>query len=297
MAMSWTTLTGPKGSVGSILNWVGYGKVDVNTVVDEAQPLIYSLLRVREMKSMWVFGAAVGASMVPLPARFLDPIGRLTDNFGTRYSHRTESSVKDSRSFEALSGAFGNNPFTTIAANSSFVTAVLANHGLNQGSDITIAGAATVDGVNVNGTSLVTAIIDANTFQFLVLDASATVGGVNGGGAAASYTANNLISGTPTQWATWATGLHFDGAFSTATQFRLMCFKSMPLLSAINPTNFLTDRYPQLLRVACMASAAAFMKDDNEEQKNVAKLQQMIQSINAESDFGYMGADLDTETP
>jgi hypothetical protein len=296
--MNWTSLVAPKGAAGSILNWVGYGKVDVGTVVDEAQALIYSLLRVREMKSQWVFGVGIGACMVPLPARFLDPIGRLTDNFGTRYYHKLESDIKDRRMFDTTpSGAFGNNAFTTTAINSGIVNVVLANHGLNQGSDITISGAAVVDGVTINGTSPISAVIDANTFQITVLDAAATVGGQTGGGAGASYTANNLIATTPTQWATWGSSLHFDGAFNAATQFRLMCFKSLPLLSATNLNNFLTDRYPQLLRVACMASAASYMKDDNEEQKFISKLTQMIQSINAESDLGYMGADLDTETP
>lgn len=298
MPMTYTTLTAPKGAVGSILNWVGYSKVDIATVVDEAQSLIYSLLRVREMRSQWVFGVAVGDSKVALPSRFLDPAGRLADNFGNRYRHTTESSVTDRRMYDSLlSGSFGTNPFTSGAAGSSTITATLTAHGLNQGADITISGASTVDGVTINGTSLVTSVIDANTFQFTVMDAAATAGAQTGGGASATYTANNLIASQPMSWAVWDEFLQFDAAFLDATQFRLMYYHSLPLLSASNPTNFLTNRYPQLLRVACMASAAAFMKDDNEEQKYVSKLQQMVQSINAESDLGYMGADLDTETP
>lgn len=298
MAMTYNTLVAPKGTAGSLLNWVGYSKVDVVTVVDELQSLLYSMLRVREMRSQWVFGIPAGGSKIALPARFLDPSGRLTDAIGTRYHHRTESTVKDGRTYDtSLSGTFGSDPFTSGAVGSPIITAVLTGHGLTQDSDITIAGATAVDGITINGTSLVTSIIDADTFQFVVEDASATNGGVTGGGNAASYTANQLISGQPLQWAVWDEYLQFDGAFDTATQFRLLCYKSKPLLSTSNPSNFLTNRYPQLVREAGMAAAASFMKDDNEYTKHMTALSQMIQSANAESDLGYQGADLDTETP
>jgi hypothetical protein len=42
-----------------------------------------------------------------------------------------------------------------------------------------------------------------------------------------------------------------------------------------SPTNFITNRYPQLLRVACMA-AADFMKDTEEYNKQFQRLVQMI---------------------
>lgn len=298
MVMTYTTLIGPKSQSGSILNWVGYSKVDIGTIVDEAQALIYSILRVRQMRFQWVFGLGVGGCKIALPARFLDPIGRLTDNFGGRYRHLTEEDVTNARIYDtSLSGTFGNNPFTTGAINSGTVTAVLANHGLNQGADLTIANANAVDGVTINGTSLVTSIVDPNTFKFGVLDAAATLGNVTGGGAAASYTANNLISTSPSKWAVWDEFLQFDGAFTTATQFRLMCYKGLPLLSATNPSNFITDRYPQLMRVACLAAAASFMKDDAEYTKHLTALQGAIQTIAAEDDLMYRGADLYTETP
>lgn len=297
MAMTYNTLTAAKGQSGSILNWVGYTKVDVGTVLDEAQSLIYSILRVREMRFQWVFGMPVGNSKVALPQRFLDPIGRLKDNFGTRYWHRTESDVTDRRAFDSSpSGTFGNNPFTTSALGSGTVQAALVAHSLTQGSDITIAGATPVDGVTINGTSLVTSITDADHFNFVVTDAAATVGGITGGGAGASYTANKMISCQPNNWAVWDEYLQFDAPFDTATALRLMCFKSLPLLSSANPSNFLTNRYPHLMRVACLAAAASFMKDDNEESKNVTKLKELIQAVEAEADLLYRGADLDTET-
>ncbi|WP_354158712.1 MULTISPECIES: hypothetical protein [unclassified Bradyrhizobium] len=299
--MSYNTLVAPKGVAGSITDWVGYGKISVqaDTILTEVQALIYQALRVREMRSQYVFGVPVGNCRVALPARFLDPIGKLRDTtFGGRYRHLTESDVTDRRYYQPVSGgSFGNNPFTTGTLNSGQVAAVLAAHGLTQGSDITIAGATSpIDGVGVNGTFLLTDASDPNALAFLTYD-NATVGGVNGGGAAATWSANKLIAGTPTCWAIWDEYLQFDQAFDTATQFRLMCFKAPAPLSTLNPTNFLTTRYPQLLRVATQLWAASFMKDDNEKQKSASDLGALIQATNAESDLMYRGAELDTDTP
>lgn len=296
--MSYDTLVADKSAAGSILNWVGNSKVDTSTVLDEAQALIYASLRVQAMEFQWVFGVTVGQSKVKLPNRYLDPIGKLTDNVGGRYLHPTAEDVRVARMFDnSLSGSFGNNPFTTTSIRSGIVTAVLVGHGLNQGSDITIAGATAVDGVTINGTSLITSVTDANTFQFYVLDAEATTGAVTGGGAAATYTANNLIASCPQRWSVWENYLQFDAAFSMALQFRLMCYRSLPLLSTNNKTNFLTDRYPHLMREACLASAASYRQDDSEYAKHTTAMMKIIQSIQAEDDLKYRGADLYTRTP
>lgn len=301
MALSYSTLVAGKGVPGSITDWVGYGKITVeaDTILTEVQALIYQALRVREMRSQFVFGMPINGCRVPLPARFLDPIGRLRDTtFGQRYRHLDESSVTERRAFQPMTGgSFGNNPFTTGAINSGTVSAVLAGHGITQGSDITIAGATSpIDGVGVNGTFLVTDITDANDFKFATYD-NAIVGAVNGGGAGATWTANQLIAGAPSCWAIWDEYLQFDQAFDTATAFRLMCFKTPAPLSLLNQTNFLTSRYPQLLRVATQLWAASFMKDDNEKTKAIQDLGALIQATNAESDLTYRGAEIYTDTP
>ncbi len=301
MAMSYATLVGLKGSAGSIASWTGYGKLEgqATVILDEAQSLLFQSLRVREMRSQFVFGMPVNGCRIALPARFLDPIGRLIDStFGGRYRHKDESYITERRAYQPLAGgSFGNNPFTTGALGSGSVAAVLAGHNLTQGSDITIAGATSpLDGVTVNGTFLVTDVPTVNSLSFLTYDA-ATVGSINGGGAAATWTANKLIAGAPSCWAIWDEYLQFDQAFDTATQFRLMCFRSPLALSAINQTNFLTSRYPLLLRKACQVMAADFMKDDNEYKRGMDALAALIQATNAESDLMYRGAEIDTETP
>ena len=52
MAITYNTLVAPKGTTGSLLNWIGYTKVDVATVLDESQILLYQMIRVREKQNL-----------------------------------------------------------------------------------------------------------------------------------------------------------------------------------------------------------------------------------------------------
>lgn len=296
MAMNYTTLVAPKGTAGSLLNWVNYSKVDQYTCLDEAQSIIYQMLRVREMREQWVFGVAANQCRVALPTRFLDPIGSLFDNKGQRYAHLTEGELIGRRTFE--SGYSGNiGSFAFSATNGSpLVSVTIIGHGLTQGSDITIADAPTLFGITANGTRLVASVVDANSI--LVDCADIAIGsGTTVGGNATTYTANRLVSGTPSAWAIWNEYAEFDAAFDEATSFRLNIFRSKPLLSSNIQTNFLTDRYPRLLRVACLAAAADYMKDSAEYQKNMSLLSTLIQATNAESDLMYRGFDHGIDVP
>ncbi len=293
--MNYTSLVAPKGTTGSIANWVNYSKLDIVAVVDEAQSLLFSLLRIREMRKEWTFGMAAGEAQIALPARFLDPIGRLYDiTNGIRMPHRIETDIVGARVYEAASGSFGTNPFTTTSG-SSIVTVVEAAHDLTQGSTITILAASAVGGLTLNGTFPVTGITDANTLTIDVDDLATS--SATGGGASATYTANKLISGSPSSWTIFDEQVKFDCAFDTATQFKQLYFRSPLPLSATNLSNWLTVRYPKLMRVACMASAADFMKDDTEYQKHLTALTGLVGSANAESDLSYRGAEFGTDTP
>src|SRR5260370_38056571 len=70
-AMSYTTLVGDKNTAGSIARWVNYSKLDADQILQEAQSLLYSMLRTREMRTHFSFDLAVGSSQVALPAGFL----------------------------------------------------------------------------------------------------------------------------------------------------------------------------------------------------------------------------------
>ncbi len=69
--------------------------------------------------------------------------------------------------------------------------------------------------------------------------------------------------------------IHFDQAVFQTSLMQLQYYQSLPLLSASNQTNFLTNRYPNLMRVACLCAAADFMKDSEEYQKQFSRLTQI----------------------
>src|SRR4051812_10077877 len=295
MAMTYATLTGAKGSAGSIMNWVGYTKLDVDVVVDEAQSLIYQVLRVREMRTMWTFGMAVGQANIPLPARVLDPIGRIydvTNGFG--YPHEIDSNVRARRAYEALTGSFGASPFTTTLG-STLVTCVDTAHGLNQDSTITIAAALAVGGLTLNGTFPVTSITDANTF---VIDTDTTATSTaTDGGSVATWTSNRLIASTPSCWGIWDQAIEFDAAFDTATACKLAYYRRPALLSDDNLSNWLTDRYPMIMRKACQAAAADYMRDADEFNRQAKSMSELILATQAGDDMTFHGAEFGTDTP
>lgn len=294
--MTWTSLVAPKGTAGSIMNWVSYTKLDQVTVVDEAQSLIFGILRVREMRDEWTFGMATGQANQALPSRFLDPIGKIFDiTNSTDYGQNLQTDISRLRAYDtSVAGSFAANPFTTTA-NSPLVTTHKVAHGLNQDSTITIAAATATGGLTLNGAFPVITIVDADN---LVIDAGndATSSAV-GGGSLATYTANNLISGSPSRWGIWQERVKFDTAFVLPATLKLLFYRSPKPLSATNQSNWLTDRYPMLMRKACQASAADFMKDDAEYEKQVKGLTALIGSTAVGDDLSYRGAEFGTDTP
>lgn len=296
MVMTYTSLVAPKGTTGSIANWVNYSKLDLPVVLDEAQALLYEVLRVREMKKEWVFGVVAGQSAVSLPARFLDPIGEMFDVVNqTRYGHLIEGQVTEGRSYEAVSGTFGTNPFTTTL-NSSLVAVTDVAHDLTQDSVLTIAAASAVAGLTMNGTFPIVSVTDVDHY---VIDTGDTLANAaaTGGGAVATFTAQRLVDGLPSCWSVWNEQVKFDVAFDAPASMKQLYYRQPELLSATNPSNFLTVRYPKLVRVATSAAAADFMKDDAEYNKHNTALMNLIQTTAASDDMIYRGASFGTETP
>src|ERR1700720_4192005 len=115
MAMSYSSLSGAKGSSGSVANWVDYTRLDVPVIIDEAQTLLYTLLRTREMRTDFTFTLTLGQSFFPLPARFLDPIGRIyATSFNRPIEHKDQSFVQQNRNYAETSGTLPTSPFTTV---------------------------------------------------------------------------------------------------------------------------------------------------------------------------------------
>jgi hypothetical protein len=304
MAMSWNTLTAAKGSPGALATWVDYTKLDVQPTVDEAQTLLYGGipggigLRTREMTADMAFTMPVGGAYQPLPTGFLDPIGRIYQtSLMTSIRHKDPNTVQRNRTYNETFGGPLTNPFTT-AVGSATVAVNAVNHGFSQDSIFNTTGATAFNGVTIVGTFRVTSIIDQNNFNIDItpLGALPNASGA-GGGTAVNFVCDSLIQGMPIEFGIWNETIYFDMAFSQITLCKLQFYQSLPLLSATNPTNFLTNRYPHLLRRACMASAADFMKDNEEFQKHASVLTQMIQAVNAENDMQWRGLELDTDTP
>lgn len=299
MAMTYTSLTGAKGVSGSIANWVSYTLLDIPPIVDESQSLIYGLLRCREMMTETSIYVPVNGSYFALPARFLDPIGRMKlTSFNTSVRHKDSGFVQANRNYDELSGTLGTDPFT-IVSGSNTVTVALAGSGFTQDSVFNTSGAVAFNGVTLNGTFPVTSIAaDGNSFTIDISSLGTTpAASGTGGGSAVTYLVDQLIAGIPNWWGIWNEQIKFDVAFSQASIGKLQYFQSLPLLSSSNQTNFLTDRYPQLMRTACVTAAADFMKDSDEYQKSLSRLQTLIETISIENDGQLRGMELDPEIP
>jgi hypothetical protein len=249
------------------------------------------------MRTEWLFSIPQFGSQMPLPSRFLDPIGTLvSSSAGLKFRHVTEGEVTRRRIYVPSSGSLGLNALSS-GSGSPLINVNLTAHGQTIGSDFTIVGASDFNGLTINGTYKVVTIYDASNLGIFNFDEPLATATGAGGGASMTYMANALVSGWPSCWAIWDEILQFDGAFDTAAQFRLAYFRSPALLSASNPSNFLTTRYPRLIRQATQAAAADFMKDDTEYQKGVTALGNLIQSIAIEQDLLYRGADIEMDIP
>lgn len=82
------------------------------------------------------------------------------------------------------SGTLGNNPFTT-ASGSTDVTVADTAHGLGAGDTAILAGAATFNGVTMNGTFIVQAVTNSNAY--VITSTTVASGTGSGGGAAVTF--------------------------------------------------------------------------------------------------------------
>jgi hypothetical protein len=76
-----------------------------------------------------------------------------------------------------------------------------------------------------------------------------------------SYTNGVLDIGDPAYFADYDDALNFDCKTTTAWKMKLIYYQTPAPLSSSNPKNFLTRKYPQLLRMACLAVAARHNHD------------------------------------
>src|ERR1051326_2916138 len=119
--MTYATLVGDKNTAGSIARWVNYSKLDADQILQEAQSLIYSMLRVREMRAHLNFSMRQGGDRVALPTGFLDPIGQISFlGTGAKAEQRYPNFIQRRRVYTESSGSLGGNPFTTPSGSAFF---------------------------------------------------------------------------------------------------------------------------------------------------------------------------------
>jgi hypothetical protein len=112
---------------------------------------------------------------------------------------------------------------------------------------------------------------------------------------ARSYDSGSLIESIPQRYAIYDEKLQFECAYDSAATLNLVGFKKPDDLSESNSTNFLTNRYPHLLRVACLAQAYDFMSNQTKYQNNLTMLSALIDKTNAESDLSYRDVGIEVE--
>ena len=201
MAMNYTSLIADKSTSGSIKSWVNYSKLDAESVLEDAEALLYQRLRVREMRASENIPVAIGDDSEALPAGFLDPIITRDITNGFNLLHRSEEELENMRSW--LSGS--------------------------------------------------------------------------------------LVSGDPSYFAIFDEAFNFDVKTTTAFTIRCVFYKTPTNLGASNTTNFMTSRYPHVLRAACLASAARYMNEDTAYAREERKLFALIDEINIADEFSRHG--------
>lgn len=109
------------------------------------------------------------------------------------------------------------------------------------------------------------------------------------------YDSGILSSGTPFYFGIYGEALQFDLAYDAVATLRLVGYAAPAVLSVGAPTNFLTNRYPHVLRAACLARAYSFRNNDERAQAELQNLATFIAKTNMESDFTYRSLEVENE--
>jgi hypothetical protein len=88
--------------------------------------------------------------------------------------------------------------------------------------------------------------------------------------------------------------IQFDALPDAGYSGTMLYYKRPALLARTNPTNFLTTRYPNLLRVACLMHGADQMQDDTEYARWKDRCDSVIAMVSVENDMGARGRDYST---
>ena len=102
-----------------------------------------------------------------------------------------------------------------------------------------------------------------------------------------------LPEGIPTVWTDHDTLIQLNTRADQAYTAKMVHYKTPTALSGSNLTNWLTDKYPTLVRRACLMFAYEARKELEMMNAEEARALQQIQEINVESDLALRGMEMD----
>lgn len=102
-----------------------------------------------------------------------------------------------------------------------------------------------------------------------------------------------LPEGPPTYWADLGGAIQFNYKTDQAYTAKMTYFRTPDALSADNPTNWLTSKYPTLVRRVCLMFASEARKEYDTFDREEVRAQQVIAEIKVEDDMGKRGLELD----
>lgn len=108
------------------------------------------------------------------------------------------------------------------------------------------------------------------------------------------YEDGALIRSYPQFYGLFSNALQFDCACEEETKLAFVGFQRPEYLSVDRKTNFLTERYPNLLRVACVTQAYDFMSNTAKYQSNLSLLSGLIEAVAARDDLSLRGGVFET---
>lgn len=197
MPMSYSQLVGSKTDAGSIMSWVNYARLDVESVLEDAQAIIYQQLRVRQMQAALDAAFAAGDVSISLPVDFIATVEI------TNIADDTPVGIRSWDELERLR----------------------------------------------------------------------------------RWTGGVLDTGDVCNAAILGEELLFDAKASSDGTLRIIYYRVPPSLSAVVETNFLTVRYPHLVRTACIAMAARYMNDSEVYNREITLMATALTGINAQADI------------
>lgn len=101
-----------------------------------------------------------------------------------------------------------------------------------------------------------------------------------------------LPEGPPTYWAN-INGIHFNTASDLAYTAKMVFYQRPEYLADDNETNWLTDRYPSLLRRTCLMLAAEARKEWDTMSQSELRALADIEEIKKEDELNMRGLELD----